>query len=205
MDTPGVLTRRVLDCALLLDAMTSGADPRDATSVQRNPVGISVVSEVLQQLKPHVKSNYTTGTKLKPLHQLQELKRTENFVGKTLCGLVVGVPVEFSVSELDASVRECWEETLNYLHDAGAEIRTLSLPSLKTAIPSYYMIACAEASSNLSRYDGIRYGRRRSAGHPYQNANASPSGEDISMLHSAIGKIRGENFGPEVLRRILAG
>jgi aspartyl-tRNA(Asn)/glutamyl-tRNA(Gln) amidotransferase subunit A len=208
MDTPGVLTRRVLDSALLLDAMASGADPNDMTTVHRNPGDCGIVADVLKQLTPYYQRNCIIKEYHNPLSHLQDLKVAEQFVGKTLLGVVVGVPAEFSVNELDANVRECWEDTLRNLQDAGAEIRTLHLPSLKAAIPSYYMLACAEASSNLSRYDGIRYGRRRpSAGKEHQDPNSSYSEitDDISSLHRDVGKLRGENFGPEVLRRILTG
>ena len=105
-------------------------------------------------------------------------------------GLVVGVPREYFPPGLDPVVRRLAERALGALEGAGAEVRDVSLPHTRYAIPAYYIIAPAEASSNLARYDGVRFGRRcRGAG----------STERLYELS------RSEGFGTEVKRRILLG
>ncbi len=104
-------------------------------------------------------------------------------------GLVVGVPEEFFPDDLDDDVRARMDDAIDGLRNAGAEIRRVSLPSSDLAIPCYYVIAPAEASSNLSRFDGVRFGRRAAA-------------DDMDGMVQAT---RGDGFGPEVKRRIMLG
>ena len=105
-------------------------------------------------------------------------------------GLVVGVPREYFPPGLDPVVRRLAEQALGAMEGAGAEVRDVSLPHTPYAIPAYYIIAPAEASSNLARYDGVRFGqRRREAG-------------SIERLYELS---RSEGFGTEVKRRILLG
>ncbi len=104
-------------------------------------------------------------------------------------GLKVGLPKEYFVSALAADVRAAIESAIAALRDAGAEIVDVSLPHTHLALAAYYIVAPAEASSNLSRYDGIRYGLRAEA----------------SDLESLYKKSRGEGFGAEVKRRIMLG
>ena len=103
-----------------------------------------------------------------------------------LSGLRVGLPDELSVSELGEEQRSLWADGIAWLHEAGATVERVSLPALKDALAAYYVVASAEASSNLARYDGARYGAVRESGAPLP----WPS--------------RGD-FGAEVRRRILAG
>ncbi len=110
-------------------------------------------------------------------------------VGRGVEGTVVGVPKEYVPATLDPSVRRLVDEALARLRDAGAEIREVSLPHSSYAIPAYYVLAPAEASSNLSRYDGVRYGVRRAG---------AGMGEMVEATRSA-------GFGDEVKRRILLG
>jgi aspartyl-tRNA(Asn)/glutamyl-tRNA(Gln) amidotransferase subunit A len=106
-------------------------------------------------------------------------------------GLVVGLPREYFVAEgVDPAVLSCVREAVSELERAGAKTREVSLPHTQYAIATYYLIAPAEASSNLARYDGVRYGRRA--------ANA----RDLQDLYR---RSREEGFGPEVKRRILLG
>jgi aspartyl-tRNA(Asn)/glutamyl-tRNA(Gln) amidotransferase subunit A len=105
-------------------------------------------------------------------------------------GLVVGVPREYFPKELDESIARTCRRALDDLARAGAEVREVSLPSTRHAIPSYYVIAPAEASSNLARYDGVRYGLR---------AEGARSTADVYELTRAAG------FGAEVKRRIMLG
>ena len=213
MDVPGIFTRRVMDAALLLDAIDSGPDKMDPTTLQRSRrTGHDTVEALLGELLPSCGSRVPTQDDNEwQRHYLAGLKVAEGAVGRTLQGVVVGVPAELSVHELDPIVLSTWENTLEMLVDAGAQVCSVCLPSLKSAIPSYYMLACAEASSNLSRYDGIRYGhKRRWSQHDAAEDGDGPAlteseGNTSDVLHRRVAEFRGENFGPEVLRRILAG
>ncbi len=108
---------------------------------------------------------------------------------KTLEGVKVGVPKEFFVEEIDDEVRSRVEEAIEILKEKGASIKEVSLPSAKYAVPAYYIILPAEASANLGRYDGIRYGTRAKS----------------KDLFKSYVKARGKGFGPEVKRRIMLG
>jgi aspartyl-tRNA(Asn)/glutamyl-tRNA(Gln) amidotransferase subunit A len=104
-------------------------------------------------------------------------------------GLVIGRPREYFPASLDPRIRERCERALASLQSLGAEVREVSLPHTDTAIPVYYIVAPAEASSNLARFDGVRYGRR-----------IAPGG-----LRETYEATRSQGFGPEVTRRILLG
>ncbi len=107
----------------------------------------------------------------------------------SLRGTVVGIPREYFPDGLHAGVKAGADRAIATLRSLGAEVRDVSLPHTKYAVPTYYIIAPAEASSNLARYDGVRYGPRESAA-------------DVRALYRAS---RGRGFGPEVRRRILLG
>lgn len=106
-------------------------------------------------------------------------------------GKKVGIPKEYRVDGLDEDVSKSWDDGIAWLKDAGAEIVEISLPHTKYALPTYYIIAPAEASSNLARYDGVRYGLRD-----------LPDGANLQDMYAAT---RAAGFGPEVKRRILIG
>lgn len=106
-----------------------------------------------------------------------------------LTGTIIGRPREYFPETLHAGVRERSEETLELLRRLGAEIRDVSLPHTEYAIPVYYIVAPAEASSNLARFDGVRYGLRLAA-------------DGVAAMYEAT---RSRGFGPEVTRRILLG
>lgn len=108
-----------------------------------------------------------------------------------LKGKKVGIPREYRMDGMDAEVAKSWEEGIAWLKDAGAEIVDISLPHTKFALPTYYIIAPAEASSNLARYDGVRYGLRD-----------LPDGAGLQDMYAAT---RAAGFGDEVKRRILIG
>jgi len=112
-------------------------------------------------------------------------------VPESLQGFVIGVPKEYFPADLDAGVRRACDRAIRILKELGAVVREVSLPHTAYAVPCYYVIAPAEASSNLARYDGVRYGPR------FDGAAA-----DIRALYRAT---RGEGFGAEVRRRILVG
>ncbi len=107
----------------------------------------------------------------------------------SLKGLTVGVPKEYRVDGMPKAIEDLWERGIAWLRDAGAKIRTVSLPHTKYALPCYYIVAPAEASSNLARFDGMRYGAR-------------VEGRDLTDTYE---KSRGAGFGAEVQRRILIG
>jgi len=111
------------------------------------------------------------------------------FVGKSVKGLRIGVPREYRVDGMPAEIDELWTRGVDWLRDAGCEIVEVSLPHTKYALPAYYIIAPAEASSNLARYDGMRYGARVEG----------PTLTDVYQLTRAAG------FGDEVKRRVLIG
>jgi len=108
-----------------------------------------------------------------------------------LKGKKVGIPREYRVEGMPAEIDAVWEQGIAWLKDAGAEVVEVSLPHTKYALPTYYIIAPAEASSNLARYDGVRYGLRD-----------LPEGAGLQDMYAAT---RAAGFGPEVKRRILIG
>ncbi|RSY89730.1 Asp-tRNA(Asn)/Glu-tRNA(Gln) amidotransferase subunit GatA [Sphingomonas koreensis] len=108
-----------------------------------------------------------------------------------LRGKKVGIPKEYRVDGMPAEIEALWQQGIDWLKDAGAEIVEVSLPHTKYALPAYYIIAPAEASSNLARYDGVRYGQRD-----------LPDGANLQEMYAAT---RAAGFGPEVQRRILIG
>ncbi len=111
-------------------------------------------------------------------------------VPESLQGFVIGIPKEYFPQDLDPAVRRACDRAIRLLRELGAAVREVSLPHTGYAVPTYYIIAPAEASSNLARYDGARYGPR---------FNGS---EDVRALYRTT---RGEGFGPEVRRRVLVG
>ncbi len=108
-----------------------------------------------------------------------------------LKGKKIGIPREYRMDGMDADVAHSWDQGIAWLKDAGAEVIDISLPHTKYALPAYYIIAPAEASSNLARYDGVRYGLR-----------ALPEGAGLQDMYAAT---RAAGFGAEVKRRILIG
>lgn len=104
-------------------------------------------------------------------------------------GLRVGIPKEYRLDGMSAEIEALWQQGIAWLKDAGAEIVDVSLPHTKYALPAYYIVAPAEASSNLARYDGVRYGLR-------------VPGNTLDQMYA---NTRGEGFGDEVQRRVLIG
>ena len=108
-----------------------------------------------------------------------------------LKGKRIGIPLEYRVDDMPAEIDALWEQGKAWAKEAGAEIVEVSLPHTKYALPAYYIIAPAEASSNLARYDGVRYGQRR-----------LPEGAGLQDMYAAT---RAAGFGDEVKRRIMIG
>ena len=115
----------------------------------------------------------------------------EKSLSADLKGKRIGIPREYRVDGMDDDVVRVYEAGIAWLKDAGAEIVNISLPHSQYALPAYYIIAPAEASSNLARYDGVRYGLRD-----------LPQGANLQDMYAAT---RAEGFGPEVKRRIMIG
>ena len=108
-----------------------------------------------------------------------------------LRGKKVGIPREYRMEGTDEEILKSWDQGIAWLRDAGAEVVNVSLPHTKYALPAYYIVAPAEASSNLARYDGVRYGLRE-----------LPEGANLQEMYAAT---RAAGFGDEVKRRILIG
>jgi len=162
LDQAGPLARTAEDCALLLSAM-SGFDERDATSAERPPQDYHA-----QMMQP----------------------RAGTIAARPLQGLRIGLPREFFPAALAADVDAAVRAALAELEKLGATLVDVSLPRTELSIPVYYIIAPAEASSNLGRFDGVKFGHR-----------AAQYGDLMDMYK----KTRSEGFGPEVKRRIMIG
>ncbi|MFG6412359.1 Asp-tRNA(Asn)/Glu-tRNA(Gln) amidotransferase subunit GatA [Roseateles sp. DC23W] len=162
LDQAGPMARSAEDCALLLSAM-SGFDERDATSVEQPP---------------------------QDFHAQMLAARAGASVGKPLAGLRIGLPREFFPAGLSADVNAAVRAGLAELEKLGATLVDVSLPRTELAIPVYYIIAPAEASSNLSRFDGVKFGHR------------AAQYDDLLDMYK---KTRAEGFGAEVKRRIMIG
>ena len=153
LDCISVFGRTVEDAARVLSAM-SGADPLDATTLDRPPLGVPA-----------------------PLPDLR--------------GVTVGLPREYFPDDLHPAVAAALDAVRARIRELGGELREVSLPHSAYAVPTYYIVAPAEAAANLARYDGVRYGPRRDG-----------TDGDFRAVYRAT---RGHGFGPEVRRRILVG
>jgi aspartyl-tRNA(Asn)/glutamyl-tRNA(Gln) amidotransferase subunit A len=162
LDQAGPMARSAEDCALLLSAM-SGFDERDSTSAERPP---------------------------QDFHAQMLTARAGATAAQPLKGLRIGLPKEFFPAALANDVNGAVRAALAEYEKLGATLVDVSLPRTELSIPVYYIIAPAEASSNLSRFDGVRFGRRA---------------QDYKDLADMYRKTRSEGFGPEVRRRIMIG
>jgi aspartyl-tRNA(Asn)/glutamyl-tRNA(Gln) amidotransferase subunit A len=113
----------------------------------------------------------------------------EAAVGRSVRGMRIGIPKEYRVEGMSPEIEALWEHGRGWLRNAGAELVEVSLPHTKYALPAYYIVAPAEASSNLARYDGVRYGLRA-------------EGRDLTGMYE---RTRAEGFGKEVRRRVMIG
>jgi aspartyl-tRNA(Asn)/glutamyl-tRNA(Gln) amidotransferase subunit A len=113
----------------------------------------------------------------------------EAAVGRSIKGLKVGVPKEYRIDGMPKEIEDLWQQGIAWLKGAGASLHEVSLPHTKYALPAYYIVAPAECSSNLARYDGVRYGLR-------------VPGQDLIDTYEAT---RAAGFGAEVRRRVLIG
>ncbi len=113
----------------------------------------------------------------------------EAAIGQSLKGMKIGIPKEYRVDGMPEEIEALWQKGIDWMRDAGAEIVDITLPHTKYALPAYYIVAPAEASSNLARYDGVRYGLR-------------VPGRDIAEMYE---NTRAAGFGREVKRRVMIG
>ncbi|SDF85438.1 Asp-tRNA(Asn)/Glu-tRNA(Gln) amidotransferase subunit GatA [Paraburkholderia phenazinium] len=166
LDQGGPMAQSATDCALLLNAM-HGFDERDSTSLARDD------------------EDYT-----RYLGKAWSADAAGDAAGKPLAGLRIGLPKEYFGAGLADDVRAAIDAALKQYEALGATLVEVTLPKTELSIPVYYVIAPAEASSNLSRFDGVRYGHRAA---------------EYRDLLDMYKKSRAEGFGPEVKRRILVG
>ena len=120
----------------------------------------------------------------------KEVPDYTEFLNKDIKGLKIGLPKEYFIEGLNPEIKNVVDNSVKALKELGAEVVEISLPHTKYAVPTYYVLAPAEASSNLARFDGIRYGYRA---------------KDYTDLESLYVKTRSEGFGAEVKRRIMIG
>ncbi|KAK3828953.1 MAG: amidase signature domain-containing protein [Benniella sp.] len=166
LDTVGTLTRTVDDAKTIFDII-SKEDVKDSTCMtqkQRESIAKSI-----QPIEPLKGQDVTTAP---------------------LSGIRIGIPQEFNIAELSPATKSLWKRGIRALKDAGATVVPVSLPNTKLAVGAYFTLATAEASSNLQRYDGIRYGHQ----------SEQRDEKDALFSHT-----RSEGFGKEVRRRILLG
>lgn len=170
LDQAGPLARSSRDLLTLLDPM-SGFDPRDSTSLEQCD-GVPNAAGRIQGAYTRFQHDCNSRDS-KPLH-----------------GLRIGVPDEFLGNDIAPDVAQAVRAALHVYEGLGASLVAVSLPRTELSIPAYYVIAPAEASTNLSRYDGVRYGHRTA---------------EYRDLEEMTGRSRAEGFGAEVQRRILIG
>ena len=167
LDQGGPMAKSAEDCAMLLDAM-AGFDARDSTSLNSLEAQTPILASFSEAFVARDRANARS----------------------PLLGLRIGVPKEFFGEGLSADVAKAVDAALNEFEKLGARRVEISLPRTMLSIPAYYVIAPAEASSNLSRFDGVRYGHRT---------------KKYNDLAEMIANSRAEGFGAEVKRRILTG
>ncbi|MBO4591114.1 MAG: Asp-tRNA(Asn)/Glu-tRNA(Gln) amidotransferase subunit GatA, partial [Eubacterium sp.] len=162
LDQIGPLGKDVTDCATVLEVI-SGYDQKDSTSARE--------SEVVKD------------------ERISDTKFTDALVDDVK-GMKIGVPRDYFLEGIDEDVKKAVMDAAEVLKSKGAIVEEFDLGMVEYAIPAYYVIACAEASSNLERFDGVKYGYRT---------------KDYTDLHNMYKKTRSEGFGPEVKRRIMLG
>ena len=170
LDQAGPIARHARDLLELLDTM-AGFDPRDATSLELCGSVANQPGRIRQDFNV-ASAEYDAGG------------------ARPLEGLRIGIPQEFFNEDLSGDVARAVQAAMQTFEELGASCVNISLPRTALSIPTYYVIAPAEASSNLSRYDGVRYGHRAA---------------QYSDLAEMTSRSRTEGFGPEVMRRLMVG
>lgn len=172
LDTVGLLARNVEHIERVIHALYAENDPRDPTSL----------SSAVRERCTSQRQGYPAAS-----------RDTASVEQRGLSGVTFGIPVEYNIEELDPRIKEGWLQAIDRIQECGGRAVPVSLPSTKKALSAYYVIAPAEAASNLSKYDGVRYGKR---------AGGATSDSLDGVLYA---KTRGDGFGAEVKRRILLG
>lgn len=149
------------------------------------------ISDVLDDHDPRDPTSLSSSSRSRISALLSQPRFSSRLASRPLR---IGVPLEYNIAELTPSLRKAWLSALKALERQGHSLHPVSLPTTKHALPAYYILAPAEASSNLAKYDGIRYGNRASGA----DSSEGPNGH-------LYAKTRGAGFGTEVKRRILLG
>ncbi|EXJ80926.1 hypothetical protein A1O3_07214 [Capronia epimyces CBS 606.96] len=195
LDTVGIIAKSAADIRLTFDILSQpdASDPTCLTTGSRTRIRMAKNRRRVSVLesKIHFTPAFTPREKAPPIARARARNMflfQRSFVRR------IGVPLEYNIAEMHPLVRWAWTATLSHLQTYGFEIVPISLPSTKHALSSYYVLAPAEAASNLAKYDGVRYGAPRTR----------PSDDDdkAGTLYSGY---RHDNLGPEVQRRILLG
>ena len=172
LDTPGILARTVEDSQIVLNVI-DGGDDLDSTSWGPRSTSTTAIENENQN-------------------------ENENEIdAMDLLGVRVGIPLECHVAELPKDVIEMWKSSLEDLVKRGAEIQVVSLNSMKYAVPAYYVLALAEASSNLSRYDGVRYGHRTDDTNNNNNNNDNNDNNDNNKEEEDV-KANNKDFNKDI-------
>ncbi|KAK5580107.1 hypothetical protein RB653_000120 [Dictyostelium firmibasis] len=189
LDTPGVLTNNVEDAAELLDVLIKKDQENDSTSLE------------------FINNNKNNNNNNEKRNILKEFNEKLKF--KNIKDLVFGIPKDYLIKELDEDILNLWKEVVEEIEKRGGKVIPVSLPHTRYALPAYYLLATSEASSNLSRFDGVRYGYRYESG---ENTNGSSGGDGsnetikVGMgLKDMYTKTRTNGFGEEVKKRIILG
>ncbi|CAG8825468.1 24333_t:CDS:2, partial [Gigaspora margarita] len=191
LDTVGIITRNVHDAQLIYGSLNYELRIFANNALEMQFISIpSFFSDIIS--KYDEKDPSSLPPKLRSINSsLASFDKTNsNFTD--LSKLRVGIPQEYYVSELSDPIKSLWKRGISLLRSYGATIVSVSCPSTRYALPAYYILAPAEASSNLARYDGVRYGHR----------SDMDSKQDEELLYTHT---RSEGFGEEVKRRILLG
>ncbi|KAM9957734.1 hypothetical protein ACTFIW_012703 [Dictyostelium discoideum] len=191
LDTPGVLTNNVEDAAELLDILIKKDQENDSTSI-----------EFINNNQNQNQNN--NGEKRNILNEFNEKLKNKN-----IKDLVFGIPKDYLVKELDTDILNLWKEVVEEIEKRGGKVVSVSLPHTRYALPAYYLLATSEASSNLSRFDGVRYGYRfeeEKDENKVDNDDDDVDENKIGMgLKDMYTKTRTNGFGEEVKKRIILG
>lgn len=232
LDCPGFLTKTVADAIVLLSA-TQGKDASDPVTLHADARVDALARDVERDADEATRRALSSLSSSSLLENAAEERdasggRGRGFLksrpGFPMAGWRVGIPAQYFVTELSDEVRRAWTATADVCEQMGASVVPVSLPNTRAALPAYYVIAPAEASSNLARYDGVRYGgdfsddtkkkkKRGTRGTlPEESSDDSfsVSADDgtrssSSSFREGATSFRGAAFGPEVHRRVLVG
>ncbi|KIX02785.1 uncharacterized protein Z518_08727 [Rhinocladiella mackenziei CBS 650.93] len=195
LDTVGIIGRSALDVLITFDLLQvpDVQDPTCLTAQSRER--ITYTKDLRRKLVLGENFLWTAGSarlNSPTVSRRRQAEMKRRLFDEQMRTRRIGVPLEYNVKEMHPLVRWAWTATLSHLESLGFTVVPISLPSTKHALSSYYILAPAEASSNLAKYDGVRYGAPR----------AGNSDHEGGTLYS---RYRYDHFGPEVRRRILLG